>query len=145
MEYIKLEYPETLTIEISEYDYNEMFRRKRDMYNSLILMRKNKFNEICEKYISKHIEEDIQVPSNVPITIIKKRLFIFNGIEIDDEELMQIKNGLEKVLVIKYNGTEVDRIRFNVKDDYYNDIMEKITYISLDNKIKEGMDNKNGK
>lgn len=140
-EYILREEPNIYECDITEEDYKDMYRTTRDQYGSVIPVRKPALSENIKKYIP---FDEVQVPSNIPITIIKKRLFDYNDIEISNEQLMEIKNGLENVLKIKYNGEVIDTIKFNVKDEYYNTVMEKITYISLDKRIKEGLDKKNG-
>ena len=115
-----------------EYLFHDV---KKDIYHNTLLRRKHNFVDIVfENVLTRYKKDKIQIPSNIPVNMIENRIMLIKKIPYTNIELKKIMNRLETKVEIKDRENNIiDSIRFNIKDDYYERILEMINNIDLSN------------
>jgi len=115
---------------------------KKDIYGNTLIKRKKDFIELITEEITKTcFKHEIQIPSDIPVNMIEKRILNMKKIPYTNIELSYIMNGIENIVkILDEEEKVIDTIKFNLKDEYYNTIKNMITTIDI-NKFFEGNNN----
>jgi len=115
---------------------------KKDIYGNTLIKRKKDFIELITEEITKMcFKHEIQIPSDIPVNMIEKRILNMKKIPYTNIELSYIMNGIENIVkILDEEEKVIDTIKFNLKDEYYNTIKNMITTIDI-NKFFEGNNN----